>query len=41
MNISWGADTTITECSIEYTLTRDTQWKIPHNDGHKSFVYGV
>ncbi len=27
MNISWGADTTITECIIEYTLARDTQWE--------------
>ncbi|NLX41342.1 MAG: metallophosphoesterase family protein [Bacteroidales bacterium] len=27
MNISWGADTTITECTIEYTLARDTHWK--------------
>lgn len=27
MHISWGADTTITACNIEYTLVRDSQWK--------------
>ena len=27
MNISWGADTTINECKIEYTLVRDKGWK--------------
>jgi hypothetical protein len=27
MNISWGTDTTITKCTIEYTLARDTQWE--------------